>query len=211
MTNLPTCHRKLKLRSAFNAKSSSGTSSKGSSSNKSFSSYPSFDLNISTTKNGKKLQCNIVLNLENDQSYIEEIAKSHMYLLGTVLESYGSFVAGRIGNPMLTKEDYDQIDAEEMELMDIKWCLASVLRRAEKFKQITGRDDLRDANVSTLGINKSKVTCFRYKEKGHFKRECTNREASGAQNPFSNNDYYRKAIYHQVAQQQQEPQVAYGR
>ncbi|KAJ0491160.1 putative transcription factor interactor and regulator CCHC(Zn) family [Helianthus annuus] len=136
-----------------------------------------------------------------------------MSLLGTVLESYGSLVAGRIGNPMLTKEDYDQIDAEEMELMDIKWCLASVLRRAEKFKQITGRDDFRDANVSTLGFDKSKVTCFHCREKGHFKRECTNRKASGAQNPFNNNDYYRKAIYHQVAQKshQQQPQTAHAR
>ncbi|MCG5051313.1 hypothetical protein L2164_21860, partial [Pectobacterium brasiliense] len=79
------------------------------------------------------------------------------------------------------------------------------------FRQITGRDDFRDACVSTLGFDKSKVTCFRCREKGHFKRECTNREASGAQNPFNNNDYYRKAIYHQVAQQQQEPQVAHGR
>ncbi|KAJ0481801.1 putative transcription factor interactor and regulator CCHC(Zn) family [Helianthus annuus] len=118
---------------------------------------------------------------------------------------------------MLTKEYYDQIDVEEMELMDIKWCLASALRRAEKFKQITGRDDLREANVSTLGFDKSKVTCFRCREKGHFKRECTNREASGAQNPFNNNnDYYRKAIYHQVAQQpsqqhQHQAQTAHGR
>ncbi|KAL9993034.1 putative transcription factor interactor and regulator CCHC(Zn) family [Helianthus debilis subsp. tardiflorus] len=124
-----------------------------------------------------------------------------MALLVTVLESYKSLVAGRIGNPMLTKGDYDQIDAEELELTDIKWCLASVLRRAEKFKQITGRDDLRDSNVSTLGFDKSKVTCFRCREKGHFKRECTNREAGGAQNPFRNDEYYRKAIYHQVAQQ----------
>ncbi|KAF5767238.1 putative transcription factor interactor and regulator CCHC(Zn) family [Helianthus annuus] len=199
----------LKVETTFNVKSSSGGSCKGSSSKTSFSSYPSFEPNLATTKNGRKLQCNIVLNLEDDQDYTEEVAKSHMSLLGTVLESYGSFVAGRIGNPMLIKEDYDQIDAEEMELMDIKWCLASVLRRAEKFKQITGRDDFRDACVSTLGFDKSKVTCFRCREKGHFKRECKNREASGAQNPFNNNnDYYRKAIYHQVSQPQQEPQVA---
>ncbi|KAJ0715031.1 putative transcription factor interactor and regulator CCHC(Zn) family [Helianthus annuus] len=100
-----------------------------------------------------------------------------------------------------------------MELMDIKWCLASVLRRAEKFKMITGRDDFRDANVSTLGFDKSKVTCFRCREKGHFKRECTNREAGGAKNPFGNNDY-RKAIYQQVAQQpyqQQEQQTAHAK
>ncbi|KAJ0726831.1 hypothetical protein HanPI659440_Chr12g0474871 [Helianthus annuus] len=37
--------------------------------------------------------------------------------------------------------------------------------RAEKFKQITGRDDFRDANGSTLGFDKSKVTCFRCREK----------------------------------------------
>ncbi|KAJ0557037.1 putative transcription factor interactor and regulator CCHC(Zn) family [Helianthus annuus] len=200
-----------KVETAFNAKSSSGGSFKGSNSKTSFSSYPSFDPNLSATKNGKKLQCNFVLNLENDQDYSEEVAKSHMSLLETTLESYGSLVAERIGNPMLTKEDYDQIDAEEMELMDIKWCLASVLRRAEKFKQITGRDDFRDANVSTLGFDKSKVSCFRCREKGHFKREYTNREANGAQNPFNNNDYYRKAIYHQVAQQQQQPQTAHAR
>ncbi|KAJ0520244.1 hypothetical protein HanIR_Chr10g0457241 [Helianthus annuus] len=183
-----------KVETGFNAKNSSGSSSTGSSSKTSFSSFPTFDPNISATKNGRKLQCNIVLNLENDQDYSEEVAKNHMSLLGMVLESYSSFVAGKIGNPMLTKEDYDQIDAEEMELMDIKWCVASVLRRAEKFKQITGRNDLREANISTLGFDKSKVTCFR--------------EASGAQNPFNNNnDYYRKAIYHQVAQQPAQQQA----
>ncbi|KAJ0533614.1 putative transcription factor interactor and regulator CCHC(Zn) family [Helianthus annuus] len=203
-----------KIETAFNAKSSSKSSSQGSSSKTGFTSFPSFDPHFSATKSGKVLQCNIALNLENDQNYSEEVAKSHMSLLVTVLESYGSLVAGRIRNPMLTKEDYDQVDAEEMELMDIKWCLASVLRRAEKFKQMTGRDDFRDANVSTLGFDKSKVTCFRCREKGHFKRECTNREASGAQNPFGNNDYYRKTIYHQVTQQphqQQSPQTAHAR
>ncbi|KAJ0800119.1 putative transcription factor interactor and regulator CCHC(Zn) family [Helianthus annuus] len=206
-----------KIETAYSVKNSSESSSKGSSSKTNFTSFLSFDPNISATKNGKKLQCNIVLNLENDQDYSEEVAKNQMSLLGMVLESYSCFVAARIGNPMLTKEDYDQIDAEEMELMDIKWCLASVLRRAEKFKQITGRDDLHEANVSTLGFDKSKVTCFRCREKGHFKRECTNRQASGAQNPFNNNnDYYRKAIYHQVAQSpsqqhQHQAQTAHGR
>ncbi|KAJ0822748.1 putative transcription factor interactor and regulator CCHC(Zn) family [Helianthus annuus] len=94
--------------------------------------------------------------------------------------------------------------------MDIKWCLVSVLRRAEKFKTITGRNDFLDAHVSTLGFDKSKVTCFRCREKGHFKRECKNREASGAQNPFGKDDYYRKAIYQQVGQSQ-DSQTAHGR
>ncbi|KAJ0741931.1 putative transcription factor interactor and regulator CCHC(Zn) family [Helianthus annuus] len=189
-----TTNHSPKIETAFSVKDSSEKKSQGSSSTR----FSSFDQNISATKNGRKLQCNIVLNLESDQDYSEEVAKNQMSLLGMVLESYSSFVAGKIRNPMLTNEDYDQIDAEEMELMDIKWCMASVLRRAEKFKQIMGRDDFRDANVLTLGFDKSKVTCFRCREKGHFKRECTNREASGAQNPFGNNDYHKKAIYHQI-------------
>ncbi|MFS7948752.1 hypothetical protein Hanom_Chr06g00563561 [Helianthus anomalus] len=45
-------------------------------------------------------------------------------------------------------------------------------------------------------------------EKGHFKRECINREASGAQNPFGNNDYCRKAIHHQPYQQ---PETSHAR
>ncbi|MFS7910218.1 hypothetical protein Hanom_Chr02g00103651 [Helianthus anomalus] len=92
-----------KIETAFNAKSSSGGSSQGSNSKTGFSSYSSFDPNFSATKNGKMLQCNIALNLENGQKFSEEVAKGHMSLLVTVLESYESLVAGRIGNPMLTK------------------------------------------------------------------------------------------------------------
>ncbi|KAJ0604585.1 putative transcription factor interactor and regulator CCHC(Zn) family [Helianthus annuus] len=200
-----------KIETAYSVKDSTEKKTSQESSNS--TRFSSFDPNISVTKNGRKLQCNIVLSLENDQDYTEDIAKNQMSLLGMILESYSCFVVGKIGNPMLTKEDYDQIDAEEMELMDIKWCMASVMRRAEKFKQITGRDDFRDANVSTLGFDKSKVTCFRCREKGHFKRECKNREATGAQNPFGNNDYHKKAIYHQITQpaQQHQAQTAHGR
>ncbi|KAJ0546553.1 putative transcription factor interactor and regulator CCHC(Zn) family [Helianthus annuus] len=137
-----------------------------------------------------------------------------MGLLVTALESYEGLIAGKIGNPMLTKEDYDQIDAEELELMDIKWALASVLRRAEKFRLITGRNDFLDANLSNLGFDKSKVVCFRCREKGHFKRECKNQEPRGAKETSGKDDYYRKSIYQQITHQphqQKEAQTAHGR
>ncbi|KAM0027542.1 putative transcription factor interactor and regulator CCHC(Zn) family [Helianthus debilis subsp. tardiflorus] len=42
--------------------------------------------------------------------------------------------------------------------------------------------------------------------------ECKNREASGAQNPFGNNDYHKKAIYHQVTPPApHQAQTAHGR
>ncbi|KAF5774942.1 putative transcription factor interactor and regulator CCHC(Zn) family [Helianthus annuus] len=212
-----------KVQTDFSAQNSSGSVNQSSNNSSGFSTYPSVNPKSSTSShqfqssnsnNGQVLHCNIALHLQNGQNFSEEIAKSHMSLLATVLESYERLVAGRIENPMLTKEDYDQIDAEEMELMDIKWCLASVLRRAKKFKMITGRNDFLDANVSTLGFDKSKVTCFRCREKGHFKRECKNQEASGAKNPFGSNDYYRKAIYQQITHQphqQKEPQTAHAK
>ncbi|KAJ0547804.1 hypothetical protein HanIR_Chr08g0376331 [Helianthus annuus] len=66
-------------------------------------------------------------------------AKQQISFLASILESHESLVAGRIGNPGMTKEDYDQIDPEEMELIDIRWCLASGIRRAHQFMEITGR------------------------------------------------------------------------
>ncbi|KAJ0480822.1 putative transcription factor interactor and regulator CCHC(Zn) family [Helianthus annuus] len=217
---VPESERSPKIQTAFSAGDSTEKADQNSTKSSSgFSSYPSvnpkesntsFQSQSTKTGNGYVIQCNIALNLPEGQSFSEDTAKDHMALLGSVLLSYEGLVAGRIGNPMLTKEDYDQIDAEEMELMDIKWCLASVLRHAEKFKTITGRNDFLDSHVSTLGFDKSKVTCFRCREKGHFKRECKGREASGAQNPFGKDDYYRKAIYQQVGQSQ-DSQTAHGR
>ncbi|KAJ0715440.1 putative transcription factor interactor and regulator CCHC(Zn) family [Helianthus annuus] len=154
------------------------------------------------------------VNTSGFQNYTEEILKSHMGLLVTALEAYEGLIAGRIGNPMLTKEDYDQIDAEELELMDIKWALASVLRRAEKFRLVTGRTDFLDANLSNLGFDKSKVVCFRCREKGHFKRECKNQQPRGEKESSGKDDYYRKTIYQQITHQphqQKEPQTAHGR
>ncbi|KAF5800382.1 putative transcription factor interactor and regulator CCHC(Zn) family [Helianthus annuus] len=193
-----------KIKTAFSADGSSGTTASTVTQSGGYtSSYSSFDLNFTTPspqrQNSTNLQCNVTLNIQNGQNLSPEVAKQHMTSLAAMLESYESLVAGRIGNPMLTKKDYDQIDAEELELMDIKWCLASAVRRAEKFTQIIGRDEFHEMGASLIGFDKSKVTCFCCKEKGHFKRECKNKEATGRQD--GKNDYYQKSIFHQLAQQ----------
>ena len=51
-------------------------------------------------------------------------------MLSELLTSYDDLIAGRIGSSMMTKEDYDQVDPEEMELMDVRWALAAAVRRA---------------------------------------------------------------------------------
>ncbi|KAF5813423.1 putative transcription factor interactor and regulator CCHC(Zn) family [Helianthus annuus] len=98
----------------------------------------------------------------------------------------------------MTKEDYNHIDPEEMKLTDIRWCMAGVVRRAQQFMEISVRNSIEGPD-SKLGFDKSKVTCFRCKEKGHFKRECINREVNENINMFGS-DYYKKAIHHRNSQ-----------
>ncbi|KAM0043739.1 putative transcription factor interactor and regulator CCHC(Zn) family [Helianthus debilis subsp. tardiflorus] len=178
-------------KTAFSAENVSTTSKESQSSG--FHSGSSTHSNHSDAKN--LFQCNIVVDLKNAQNFSEESAKQQMVFLACVLESYESLVAGKIGNTNLTKEDYDQIDPEEMELINIRWCMASAVRQAQRFMEITGRKSIGGPSTK-LGFDKSKVTCFKCKQKGHFKPECRNTYADESENPFRE-DYYKKAIYHQ--------------
>ncbi|KAJ0942355.1 putative transcription factor interactor and regulator CCHC(Zn) family [Helianthus annuus] len=96
-----------------------------------------------------------------------------MELLNTLVSSYCGLIAGQIGNINLTSEDYSQIDKDEMELIDIKWAFTSDVRRAKDFMERTGRTNPESNKDTPYGFEKRKVTCFKCREKGHFKRECT--------------------------------------
>ncbi|GJR29490.1 ribonuclease H-like domain-containing protein [Tanacetum coccineum] len=73
--------------------------------------------------------------------------------------------------PQLNDEDLQQIDADDLEEMDLKWQMAMLTMRARRFLNKTGRKI--NANGSeTIGFNKSKVECYNCHKKGHFAREC---------------------------------------
>ncbi|KAJ0532366.1 putative transcription factor interactor and regulator CCHC(Zn) family [Helianthus annuus] len=153
------------------------TASKESQSDQSSASHSGYHNGSSSSESHSdaknRFHCNIAIDLKSAQNFDEESAKQQMIFLASVLESYEGLVAGKIGNTNLTKEDYDQIDPEEMELIDIRWAMASSVRRAQRFMEITGRKTIGGPSTK-LGFDKSKVTCFKCKQKGHFKRECRN-------------------------------------
>ncbi|MFS7946218.1 hypothetical protein Hanom_Chr06g00533411 [Helianthus anomalus] len=60
-----------------------------------------------------------------------------------------------------------------------------------------------------LGFDKAIVTCFKFKQNGYFKRECTNRQADDSVNPF-HEDYYKNAIYHGSNEQASRKQIEKG-
>nr|GFC32201.1 hypothetical protein [Tanacetum cinerariifolium] len=80
-----------------------------------------------------------------------------------------SFFASQSNSPQLDNEDLKQIDADDLEEMDLRWQMAMLTMRARRFLQKTGRN-LGDNR--TMGFDMSKVECYNYHRKGHFAREC---------------------------------------
>ncbi|GJU81259.1 ribonuclease H-like domain-containing protein [Tanacetum coccineum] len=82
-----------------------------------------------------------------------------------------SFFANQSNSPQLDNEDLQQIDADDLEEMDLKWQMAMLTMRARRFLNKTGRKI--SANGSeTIWFNKSKVECYNCHKRGHFAREC---------------------------------------
>nr|GEY18447.1 hypothetical protein [Tanacetum cinerariifolium] len=82
-----------------------------------------------------------------------------------------SFFASQYSSPQLDNKDLKQIDADDLEEIDLKWQMAMLTMRARKFLQKTGRN-LGVNGPTSMGFDMAKAECYNYHRKGHFDREC---------------------------------------
>nr|GEV59599.1 hypothetical protein [Tanacetum cinerariifolium] len=89
-------------------------------------------------------------------------------------------------NPQLDNEDLQQIDANDLEEIDLKWQMAMLTMRARRCLKKTGRKV--GANGSeTIGFDKIKVECYNCHKRGHFTRECKAPRENMSREPIRRN------------------------
>ncbi|GJR32021.1 uncharacterized mitochondrial protein-like protein [Tanacetum coccineum] len=82
-----------------------------------------------------------------------------------------AYIATQPNGSQIKYEDITQIDDDDIEEMDIKWNLALLSMRADRFWKKTGKKiTIQGSDVA--GFDKSKVECFNCHKMGHLAKEC---------------------------------------
>nr|GEV79990.1 ribonuclease H-like domain-containing protein [Tanacetum cinerariifolium] len=82
-----------------------------------------------------------------------------------------SFFVNKSSAPQLDYDDLEHINDDDMEEMDLKWQVAMISMRINKFHKRTGRK-LQSNTKDPVGFDKTKVDCFKFHKIGHFARDC---------------------------------------
>nr|GFA27766.1 ribonuclease H-like domain-containing protein [Tanacetum cinerariifolium] len=86
-------------------------------------------------------------------------------------DSVSAVVGVSAGGAKLSASTLLNIDADDLEEIDLKWQMAMLTMRARKFLQKTGRN-LGVNSPTSMGFDMAKVGCYNCHRKGHFAREC---------------------------------------
>nr|GEU62381.1 ribonuclease H-like domain-containing protein [Tanacetum cinerariifolium] len=82
-----------------------------------------------------------------------------------------AYIASQSNGSQVKYEDITQVDEDDIKEMDIKWNIALLSIRANRFWKKTGKKiTIQGSDVA--GFDKSKLECFNYHKLGHFAREC---------------------------------------
>ncbi|GJX16713.1 ribonuclease H-like domain-containing protein [Tanacetum coccineum] len=118
---------------------------------------------LSSTSNSQNLA---FLSSENTSNTNEVSPASRNFGVNTAGGTSSSTTS-----PPLDNEDLQQIDQDDLEELDIRWQVAMLTVRVQRFIQKTGRN-LDFKGKQPVTFDKSKVECYNCHRKGHFAKEC---------------------------------------
>ncbi|GJY22104.1 ribonuclease H-like domain-containing protein [Tanacetum coccineum] len=121
-----------------------------------------------------------------------------------------SFFTQQTTSPPLDNEDLQQIDQDDLEELDIRWQVAMLTVRVQRFIQKTGRN-LDFKGKQPVTFDKSKVECYNCHKKGHFAKECKSGRNQGKRSYVECYNYHRKGHFAKECKSgRNEGKISYG-
>lgn len=97
------------------------------------------------------------------------------------MSSYEQLVSSKVATCDLTDEYYDQINLDDLEFMDLKWNMATIVTKIKKYMEWTSND--LPTISKRIWFYKLIVNCYNYEESCHFAKEC---DKQGREYPQNN-------------------------
>ncbi|GKA67232.1 ribonuclease H-like domain-containing protein [Tanacetum coccineum] len=133
--------------------------------------------NLKVYESKIKGQTSSSLNSQNVAFVSSDISSSTNEIVNTAHS-----VSAASSNDQASIASYaDDIDADDLKEMDLKWQVAMLTMRVKRFIKKTGRK-LNLNDKETVGFDRTKVECYNCHRRGHFAKECRAPKNQGNRN-----------------------------